>query len=300
MKKRATWPVICGLIAALVLTFVGNAWGQTQKIKGLIVGRDGPNMIIKNEDGSGNVTVALDDFTKVQAVKGKLGLRKDEMGFTALIPGLPVEVEASAGGGQILAKTVKFKASALKTANMIQAGLTPTQKDLDAAQKDIQTNQEGIATNKEGIATNKEGIAKAQADQEAIEKRFGELSEYDVKGEATVLFAVNSSKVDAKGQADLKALADQAKQMKNYMVHIAGYTDSSGKAEYNQQLSDRRAAAVTNYLKQACGVPLFRVLAPSAMGESDAAASNETQQGQAANRRVTVKIIVNRGIAGGK
>jgi outer membrane protein OmpA-like peptidoglycan-associated protein len=84
------------------------------------------------------------------------------------------------------------------------------------------------------------------------------------------------------------------------MVHIAGYTDSSGKAEYNQQLSDRRAAAVTNYLKQACGVPLFRVLAPSAMGESDAAASNETQQGQAANRRVTVKIIVNRGIAGGK
>jgi OmpA-OmpF porin, OOP family len=293
MQKRTNWPVRCGLIAALILTFVGSAWGQTQKVKGLIVGRDGPNMIIKNQEGGPDMTVTLDDSTKVQAVKGGLGLRKAEMGFTALIPGLPVDVEIEARGSEMFAKSVKFKESALKTANMIQAGLQPTQKDLDAAQKDIDTN-------KEGIATNKEAIAKTQADQEAIQKRFGDLSEYDVKGEATVLFAVNSSTVDAKGKADLKALADQAKQLKNYMVQVAGYTDSSGNADYNQKLSDRRAAAVINYLQQSCAVPLFRVLAPAAMGESDAAASNESKQGQAANRRVVVKIIVNRGIAGGK
>ncbi len=101
-----------------------------------------------------------------------------------------------------------------------------------------------------------------------------------------------------KGKQDLKALVEQAKQNKSYMIHIAGYTDSSGNADYNQQLSDRRAAAVTRYLQQSCGVPLFRVLAPAAMGESNPSSSNETQQGQAANRRVEVKILVNRGVAG--
>ncbi len=286
MQKRSTWPVLCGLLAVLALTFVGDAWGQTQKIKGLIVGRDGPNMIVRNQAGGGDVTVTLDDSTKIHAVKKGLGLRKSEMGFTALIPGLPVEVEIEPRGSEMYANSVRFRESALKAANMIQAGLQPTQSDVQAAQNDIQTN--------------KEAIAKTQADQEAIEKRFGDLSEYDVKGEATVLFAVNSSTVDAMGKADLEVLANQAKQLKNYMVQVAGYTDSSGNADYNQKLSDRRATAVINYLQTACRIPLFRVLAPAAMGTADPAQSNETAQGQAANRRVVVKIIVNRGIAGGQ
>jgi hypothetical protein len=92
---------------------VGTVSGQTQDIKGVIVGRDGPNVIIKPEGVGGNVTVTLDDSTKVQAIKGKLGIRKSEMAFTALIPGLPVNVEAEGKEGQLVAKTVKFKASAL-------------------------------------------------------------------------------------------------------------------------------------------------------------------------------------------
>jgi OmpA-OmpF porin, OOP family len=292
MRKQLNWPTLCGLTAALILAVTGNALGETQKIKGLIVGRDGANVIIRLEGASASatVTVTLDDSTKVQAVKGKLGIRKSEMAFTALIPGLPVDVEAESSEGQLIAKTVKFKASALKTANMIQAGLTPTQKDLEAAQEDLQGAQKDIKANQEAVA-------KTQADQEALDKRFGELAEYDVKGTATVYFPVNSDKVDEKGRQDLKALADQAKQIKTYLIQVAGYTDSSGNADYNQRLSDRRAAAVTAYLQQSCGVPLFRVLAPAAMGVSDPAASNETAQGQAANRRVVVKIIVNRGIA---
>jgi len=96
----------------------------------------------------------------------------------------------------------------------------------------------------------------------------------------------------------VKALMDQAKQIKSYLIQVAGYTDSSGNADYNQQLSDRRAAAVTAYIQQSCGVPLYRVLAPAAMGMADPASSNETAAGKAANRRVEVKIIVNRGVAG--
>ncbi len=271
MRGYARLSAIFGLAATMALSVTGTAWGQTQKVKGIIVGRDGPNVIVKSESGE-KVTLTLDDFTKVQAVKGKLGLRKDDMAMTALVPGLPIEAEAQGSSGQYTVKSVKFKASDLKTANMIQAGLNPTQEELNAT----------------------------KADQQALDKRFGELSEYDVKYEVTVLFAVNSATVDEKGKADLKVLADQAKQLKNFMVHVAGYTDSSGNPSYNQQLSDRRAAAVIAYLQQSCTVPLYRVLAPAAMGVSDPAQSNETTQGQAANRRVVVKVIVNRGISGGQ
>src|SRR5262249_2837725 len=74
MQKQARWPAVCGLTAAMVLAVLGTAWGETQKFKGLIVARDGPNMIVKHEGADIKTTVTLDDSTKVQAIKGKLGL----------------------------------------------------------------------------------------------------------------------------------------------------------------------------------------------------------------------------------
>jgi outer membrane protein OmpA-like peptidoglycan-associated protein len=306
MRKERSWPAHCGLIATLVLTVAGTSLGQeTQKFKGLIVGRDGPTMMVKHENAPITTTVTLDDSTRVQAVKGKLGLGRADMSSAALIPGLPVEVEVLSSNGHSVATTVKFKEAALKTANMIQAGLQPTQQQLADAQEQIEANkktiaaqQETIQAHEEAIQANKEAIAKAQADQEAMAKRFGQLGDYDVRGTATVLFAVNSSTISAKGKQDLQALAEQAKQINSYMIEVAGYTDSSGNADYNEQLSDRRAAAVTGYLQRTCRIPLFRVLAPDAMGESAPTASNETTQGKAENRRVVAKILVNRGVAG--
>jgi OmpA-OmpF porin, OOP family len=119
-----------------------------------------------------------------------------------------------------------------------------------------------------------------------------------MKASATVYFAVNSAQVNAKGRQDLQNLAAQAKQIgEHYLIEVAGYTDSSGTAAYNQELSDRRAAAVIAFLQQSCGVPLFRVLSPAAMGMSNPAASNETKQGKAENRRVEVKVLVSKGLA---
>ena len=240
-------------------------------------------MIVKTQDGN-TVTVTLTDNTKIEAAKGRFGFRRSDMGMTALIPGLPVEVEGEQSGGSLIAKTVKFRASSLNTANQIQAGLQPTDEELKAAQAEEQANQQKIMAN--------------QAEQAALSKRFGELGDYDVKATATVYFAVNSHTVDAKGQQDLQALAAQAKQSNAYMIQVAGYTDSSGNAAYNQQLSDERATAVITYLQQKGNIPLFRVLAPAAMGMSHAAATNETPQGMSENRRVVVKILVNKGLSG--
>ena len=312
LRKGARNLLLCGLTAALLLAVAGTALGQKTTIKGLIVGRDGPNVIIKSQEGN-QVTVALDDSTKVQAIKGKLGIRRSDMGFTALIPGLPVEVDAEGPPNQLVAKNIKFKASDLKTANQIQAGLTPTEQQLATTQGQVQANQQQlqqqqqqlhaqnaqIEANQQKIMANQQQIQQTQSEQAALAKRFGELGDYDVKGTATVYFAVNSSKVDAKGQQDLQTLATQAKQIgTHYMIQVAGYTDSSGNAAYNQQLSDKRADAVIAYLQQSCGVPLFRVLSPAAMGMSNPAASNESAKGMAENRRVVVKVLVNKGLAG--
>jgi OmpA-OmpF porin, OOP family len=312
MQKNASrLLIVYGLTAALMLTVVGTALGQKTKVKGLITGRNGENVIIKGQDGN-TVTVTLTDNTKIEVIKGRFGFRRSDLGMTALIPGLPIEVEGEQSGSQIIANTVKFRASSLNTANQIQAGLTPTDEELKATQQEEQANQQQIAAqqkqlkaqeqqtlaNQQKIMANQQQIEKSQAEQAAMSKRFGELGDYDTKATATVYFAVNSSAVNAKGKQDLQALAAQAKQINAYMIQVAGYTDSSGNAAYNPQLSDKRAADVIAYLQQSCGVPLFRVLAPAAMGMSHAAATNETATGMSENRRVVVKVLVNKGLSG--
>jgi flagellar motor protein MotB len=66
----------------------------------------------------------------------------------------------------------------------------------------------------------------------------------------------------------------------------------------NTKLSEDRAKAVVTYLMQQGEVPMRHIVAPGAMGEYGAAASNETKAGRAENRRVEVKVLVNKGIAG--
>jgi len=267
MRKTSTRYLACA-IAALVLLGITTlcARAENTKVKGLIVGRDGANILVKGDTASW--TIELNDDTKVQAIKGKLGLRKDTLGLTDLVPGLPVEVETTNSGSTLVAIAIKFKADDLKTARQIQAGMHPTGRQLQSMQND----------------------------QAAMSKKFGELGDYDIRGEVTVYFAVSSTSVTDDGKQQLKQLADNALTMKGYMIQVAGFTDSSGNAAYNQDLSDKRAEAVVNYLQQECKVPLYRVLAPEGMGESNPAGSNESQQGKKENRRVEVKILVNRGM----
>ena len=137
-----------------------------------------------------------------------------------------------------------------------------------------------------------------QGEQAALGKRFGELADYDVKGTATVYFPVNSTTLSVSEKQQLKVLAEKSRDIKGYLVQVAGYTDSSGNAALNQKLSERRAEAVIHYLQQSCGVPLYRVLSPTGMGTSNPVATNETRQGMAENRRVVVKVLVNRGLSG--
>jgi len=308
MKQRRRWIVAC--TALLCILSSGLAFGQKVKVEGLITGRDGESLTVKSTKG-GNVVVTLTDSTKVQAPKGVF--RHSEKSVTALIPGLKVKVEGTGTENNVTAKTVEFTNDDLVLAETIQAGLNPTQQQQAINQSHIAANQQGIATNKAGVDANKQqgaanaaGIAANQQDiqgnQQEIEaqnKRFSELSEYDTKATATVLFASGSSKISDSDQAALTTLAQSATGLKGYIIQVKGYADSSGNAAMNQQLSMDRADAVVAFLLQNCKIPLRHIVAPGAMGVSDPAAPNESAEGRAENRRVDVKVIVNKGVAGG-
>jgi outer membrane protein OmpA-like peptidoglycan-associated protein len=237
--------------------------------------------------------------------KGLLRIRHSEQSVTALIPGLRIEVQGTGTDSRVIAKNIKFEKSDLQLAEVIQAGLTPTQQQAAANKEDISNNRENISTNKENITANKEQgaanqqqIAANQQDIQDTTKRFSELSQYDTKGNAVLHFATSSSTISGKDQEALTLLARNAVGLTGYIIQVKGYADSSGNAAMNQQLSMDRAQAVVAFLLQNCKVPLRHIVAPGAMGEADPAAPNEVADGRAENRRVEVKVLVNRGVAG--
>jgi len=294
--------ILVGLVAVCFVALLSaNAQGDKTKVKGLITARTGDTIVLKTTDGT-SVTVTLDDDTKVQQPKG-LGVRKKQMSAAALIPGLKVSVDGtSQDATHILAKSITFDKDDLQTAEMIQAGLNPTEQKVAANQQNISENKQNIEANQQATAANQQNIAanKATMDANAVEtsKRFSELSEYDTKDQLDVRFASGSTIISAADQEALKKLAHNAVNLTGYIIQVKGFADSSGNAAMNQKLSMERAQNVIAFLLQNCNVPVRHIIAPGAMGEAAPVGSNETKEGRAENRRVEVKVLLNKGLAG--
>ena len=297
MKIARTSFVFAALVAFVAIGFAyGVTAGEKVKTSGLITGRSGEDLMVKTSD-MGNITVVLTDDTKIEQPKGLLKVRKSQMAVTALVPGLSVEVEGVGdAGGRVTASKIKFSKESLKMANQIQAGLTPTNDEVQANKQSIEANKGAIASNQAAIATNANDISTNQQEIQAANKRFSDLDDYNTKDTVTLYYGVGASNLTDKQKADLAALAQKAGSLQGYLVQVAGYTDSSGNAAYNQELSQQRAENVIAYLQQTGHIPLLHIVAPGAMGETDPAGSNESAQGRAENRRVVVKVLVNKGM----
>jgi len=308
MHRKVTVATLMGLLFLASLFAFGD--DKTQ-VKGMINTRTGETLIVQS--GGQNVTVVLTDETKTKDDKGLFGLDKQFMSSAVLVPGLKVKVDGvSDDQGRVVAKTITVDGDDLETAEMVEAGLHPTAEQvaanvatLEAHQgqlkgHDVQlaSQQESIAANQQNIASNKSQIEQNIKDTEEHEQRFAALTDFDVKGEATVKFDVGSSKVSAEDQEELKKLAETAVGLKGYIIEVTGYADATGSAAMNTKLSEDRAKSVIAYLVQQGNIPIRHIVAPGAMGEYGAAAPNETKAGRAENRRVVVQILVNKGIAG--
>jgi len=303
ISKKRTGALKTTAASAALLLLVGIAAAQNDTVKGVINGRSGATMTVQTQS-PGNVTVVLTDSTQVEEPEG--AFRKKHLAMTALVPGLSVEVKGSYNAqNQLVANTVTFHGSDLKTAQDIQAGLTPTEQQVQQEQKQIQAQQQVIqeqqaqlqaeqqasAQHAAEIAANKEAIA-------AANKRFGELGDYNILGEVTVLFGNDKVNIEDQYKPQLLQLAQQAKGITAYVIQVKGYASKVGSAALNEKLSTERAENVTDFLEQQGGIPLTNILAPGAMGTSRQVAADTTAEGQAENRRVVVRILQNKGIAG--
>jgi OOP family OmpA-OmpF porin len=294
-SKQLRTPLRASLILAAFLLVCGIAIAQNDQVKGVINGRSGATMSVLS--GGESITVVLTTDTQVLEPEG--AFRKKHLTMAALVPGLAVEVKGSFNDKhQLVADRVTFHGSDLKTAQDIQAGLAPTQQQVQQNQQQIQADQQKIQQQQQELQAEEAKTAANKAAIAAANKRFGELGDYNILGEVTVLFGNGRVDIDPQYKPQLLKLAQQAMGVTGYVIQVKGYASKVGSAALNQKLSTERAENVTNFLEQEGKIPLTNMLAPGAMGTSQQVAPDTTAEGQAENRRVVVSILQNKAIAG--
>ncbi|GAA4770671.1 hypothetical protein GCM10023219_16680 [Stakelama sediminis] len=244
------------------------------EVDGIISARNGNQVQITTPDGT-QKAVNIGDATEIKSSGGFLGLAKHKLASDALLNGLPVEVKTVEWGQQgLIASQIKLKTKDYKTAAMIRNGT------------DQRFAQQGAA------------IQQNASDTEALRGRFGDLDQYNVKATTNVNFDTGKAVLSSEAKQELCSTASQAQGMDNALLLVVGYTDSTGSQELNQKLSEKRASRVVNYLQQTCGWKPYRMLTPTGMAEADPVASNATASGKAQNRRVSVNVLVSKGLDG--
>ena len=294
-------------VAVLLLTAFGLAGvvdAQNVSVQGVINSRSGASMTLQTD--SGNVTVILTPDTQAEEVEGMFHARHKELALAALVPGLSVQVQGSYNAqNQIVANDVKFKGSSLQTATDIQAGVAPVQQQEQAQQQELaqqqaklQQQQQQLKAEQQEQAAENAKIAANKAAIAAVNKRFGELGDYNIWDEVTVYFGNGKVTVDPQYFSQLQALGKKALTVNGYTIQVQGYASKVGSAALNQRLSQERATNVIEYLEQQCNIPVTNMLAPGAMGTSRQVDSDATAEGQAENRRVVVRVLQSKAIAG--
>ncbi len=233
------------------------------------------------------------------------------MDVTALVPGMTIEAKGIANAdGQLDATRVKFNpdlfAIAVAGNQNLQANEAATAKAQTTADQGVANAGAAQTSADKAQSTADQGVASAHAANEAaaanatavktVNQRVSDLGEYTTLTEALVYFRENGSALDAKAKADLDQLVSSTSGVTGYVIEIAGYTSSTGSARYNQKLSEERAASVVHYLIENGNVPVRQIVVPAGYGETHPVAENTDRKGRALNRRVEVKVLVNKGL----
>jgi outer membrane protein OmpA-like peptidoglycan-associated protein len=139
--------------------------------------------------------------------------------------------------------------------------------------------------------------AEARREVTAVNERVTALDEFDEHAIVAVTFRVNSAVLSPEAKRQLDQFATKTVNAKAYTIEVAGHTDSTGSEAKNFRLSRDRADAVIQYLAVNHKIPLRRFTTPMGYGKAEAVADNTTAAGRAQNRRVQVKMMLNRGLS---
>jgi len=255
--------------------------GAKMKFQGVVIERSGDSFIIRDRTRT-DYQVLITDDTSVKTYGGFLKGGK-KYPVTDILRGLIVEVEGRGDSqGQIVADKIRFRESDMRAAVTTETRVGP-----------VEENQQKIA----GQIDELYAVAQeARQEVTRVDERVSALDDYDATETVAVTFRVNSAVLSPEAKGQLDDFATKALAGKNYMIEIAGHTDSTGGEAKNMRLSRARAESVVEYLTVNHHIPARRFITPMGYGKSSAVADNSTAAGRAQNRRVEVKMLVNRGL----
>ncbi|MFN7927102.1 MAG: OmpA family protein [Blastocatellia bacterium] len=284
--------------------------GQKQKVRGTIVKRDTEGFVMRDLNGN-DWSVTLTNNTKVEERKSNPFRGAQKYPTTNLLRGLNVEVEgAGDGSGAIVAKSVKMTQDELAMARTTEARVTPVEGRVGDTEKRI-TEAEANAQRLSGQIAELEAVSNAarggaKAAQETADaaiaginetnNRISMMDDFEERKAVSVNFKAGSYVLSDDAKNILDAIAAQAKTEKAYLIEIAGHASSEGKLDVNRKLSQERADEVIRYLVESHNIPLRRIATTMGYGISQPVADNTTKEGREQNRRVDVKILVNKGL----
>jgi len=283
--------------------------GQKMKIKGVVVRRDADTFTVRDLNGVDTV-VRLTDRTSVKSSGGFLRSGTN-YGQTNILRGLNLEVEGVGGSsGELNAEKVRFNESDFRTARAVESRATPLEERATASEgrlSEVEQNAQKLSGQLDELAAVSNaarGGAKAAqqtadaavAGVNATNDRISALDDYVPQETAAVNFRIGSSVLNPDAKTKLDEIATKALNSKGYVLEVTGYADSTGSTARNRALSQRRADAVIRYLVENHQIPLRRIVTPYGFGESNPVADNKTRAGREQNRRVEVKVLVNKGL----
>jgi len=285
------------------------ASGEKMKLKGVVVKRDVDTFTVR--DLTGNDTVVR--MTDQTSVKSHGGFWRSGTNYAAtnIIRGLNLEVEGRGGSnGELVANKIRFNETDLRTARAVESRANPLEERATAAEgriSEVEQNAQKLSGQLDELAAiSNAARGGAKAAQETADaavagvnqtnERISALDDYVPQETAAVNFRVGSSALNVDAKSKLDAIATKALNAKAYVLEVTGFADSTGSTARNRALSQRRADAVITYLVEQHKIPLRRIVTPYGFGELDPIADNKTRAGRAENRRVEVKILVNKGL----
>jgi len=330
MKNKSTALKLMTVAFVLLMTGAGNSYAaklitsgagapvvvspqeEVKKMKGIVVKRDSDSFTMSETTGGPTTTVVLTPATEVKSHKKGVLRGSKEYAASYILRGLRLEVDGVRNSdGTITASKIRFDEQDLRTAQALKATVDPVEAELNEKLKQQQAEQERLAgqiaeTQAVAVAATEaaqkaqEAANKAQNTADTANNRINGLDDFDPIKTITVTFKTGSAVVSpqAKQIIDEAAAWVKTQDRNGWVMAVIGYADTTGKSQRNIDLSERRANAVIYYIVSKYKMPLSRLVQPFGYGQLEPVADNTTKAGRAKNRRVEIRLMVNKGIAG--
>jgi outer membrane protein OmpA-like peptidoglycan-associated protein len=294
--------------------------GQKLKVRGIIIKSNADSFTLREPDGTETV-VALTDKTNIKAAKKSWFRQYKAAGASSMLRGLQLEAEGRGNqAGELVAAKIRFDERDFKTAQALEARVDPVETLATSTKVLAESNQERISAAEQnaerlsGQVTELSAVAaaandaagraqasadRAQATANNASDRINAIDDYELLQTFTVHFGSGKADLSSEAKAEIDAAAAKVQDdnLKGWVIEIVGYADSTGKTARNRSLSERRADAVINYLVTTYNLPLRRLVQPFGYGSLNPVADNATDEGRALNRRVEIKVLVNKALS---